>query len=362
MKKLLSILLILAMLIPAASLAAGGLVGPGKMYVYTSNGKSLNVRSEPRTGDNIIGHLKYGAEVNVVEFYNGWTEISWGDTTAYLQSRFLQWYVPGPKPQPEPTEDPEKEEKEKLKKEQASEKDIDPIMLQVNATRSTGWINIRSVPSKLGKRIESCADGTLLQADGETDKWYRVTDQMTGKSGYIFKMYTTVMPKPEPVTLETEAEIGKLNVNGEFDLQCRIPEGYKLQVISSQGGKIIATLTTDDTAKPQMLLTVAFDEMYADVDRMNDMSDEDIETIKKSYTDLGKVEFSDAETGKGTRMLVAREVGADEDFVSFFSVYKGYTVEFVLTPNPAAAEQVITDDQIQTSIDFLTDLDFVPAA
>ena len=240
MKKLLSILLILAMLIPAASLAAGGLVGPGKMYVYTSNGKSLNVRSEPRTGDNIIGHLKYGAEVNVVEFYNGWTEISWGDTTAYVQSRFLQWYVPGPKPQPEPTEDPEKEEKEKLKKEQASEKDIDPIMLQVNATRSTGWINIRSVPSKLGKRIESCADGTLLQADGETDKWYRVTDQMTGKSGYIFKMYTTVMPKPEPVTLETEAEIGKLNVNGEFDLQCRIPEGYKLQVISSQGGKIIA--------------------------------------------------------------------------------------------------------------------------
>jgi hypothetical protein len=89
---------------------------------------------------------------------------------------------------------------------------------------------------------------------------------------------------------------------------------------------------------------------------------EDLETLKKSYTDMNEVEFSEAETGEGTKLLVAKETGEDEDFVSFLSVYKGYTVEFVLTPNPAAADQTLTDDQIQKCVNFLTGLQFIPAA
>ena len=36
---------------------------PKKMYVYTENGGVLNVRREPKTGDNVIEQLKYGDEV-----------------------------------------------------------------------------------------------------------------------------------------------------------------------------------------------------------------------------------------------------------------------------------------------------------
>ena len=38
---------------------------PKTMYVYTENGGKLNVRREPRTGDNVIDQLEYGAEVIV---------------------------------------------------------------------------------------------------------------------------------------------------------------------------------------------------------------------------------------------------------------------------------------------------------
>jgi len=52
--------------------------------------------------------------------------------------------------------------------------------------------------------------------------------------------------------------------------------------------------------------------------------------------------------------------GLDEDFVKILSIYKGYFVEFTMTPNPNAASKTLTDDQIQTAIQFLTDVMFEP--
>ena len=53
-----------------------------------------------------------------------------------------------------------------------------------------------------------------------------------------------------------------------------------------------------------------------------------------------------------------KEIGGKEHFVDFLSIYKGYLVEFNLTPNPKIANQALTEDQIQMCIDFLTDVDF----
>ena len=356
MKKLISILTAVVLLLTVTvSFAAAEekLPGLGTMYVYTENGKGLNVRSTPETGDNIIGSLKYGAEVKIVEFEGSWACMEWGDTCAYVQSRFLQWYKPGPKPTPKPKEDPEDAELR-------SEVSIPSLRLQAQATRSSGWANMRVAPSKKTRRVEACPDGTELIAFGETTNWYHVTNPATGNSGYIRKDFLKVLPVQEPV-VDTETKIGTLNVNGEFMLRGKIPEGYDLQVISGRGSKIIAALTSDDISKPGMMLTVAFNEMYADVKRMNDLSAEEMETVKASYTDMNDVEFSEAETAEGTKLLIAKEAGTDEDFVSIFSVYQGYSIEFVLSPNPDAANSVLTDAQIQTAIDFLSNLEFVPA-
>ena len=73
-KQIISLLLIAvmaAMFLPTVAFADYY----GTQWVYTDNGKSLNVRSTPSTGNNIIGSLKYGAEVTVVEMYsNGWAK------------------------------------------------------------------------------------------------------------------------------------------------------------------------------------------------------------------------------------------------------------------------------------------------
>ena len=101
-KKIVSLALIailmMALFLPGASAMS-------TMFVYTENGRSLNVRSAPVVGDNQIGSLAYGAEVHVESFLNnGWCAIVWGSWgTAYVQSRYLQWYQPGPKPTPKPS-------------------------------------------------------------------------------------------------------------------------------------------------------------------------------------------------------------------------------------------------------------------
>ncbi len=106
MIKRIAILIAAAVLLAAVTLTSAGAIST--MFVYTENGRTLNVRSAPVTGDNVIGHLAYGAEVGVEQFLdNGWCAIVWGGYgTAYVQSRFLQWYEPGPNPTPAPRSSP----------------------------------------------------------------------------------------------------------------------------------------------------------------------------------------------------------------------------------------------------------------
>ena len=109
MKKLIALLLAAVLLsITAVSVAEKIIGGPGPMFVYTENGKGLNVRSAPVKEDNIIGSLPYGSQVDVTEFNGEWATIRWGNSYAYVQSRFLQWYQPEAKPTPAPEPAPGK--------------------------------------------------------------------------------------------------------------------------------------------------------------------------------------------------------------------------------------------------------------
>ena len=366
MKKTLAVLLIFALLLSLAGAACAEAEQNSTMYVYTEDGKTLNVRSDPYvTKTNVVGHLKYGATVRVREFLDGWCAIDfkWTDgTVGYVQSRFLHWT----RPKASHEEDPVDKEKEELERkrhaELESQRDIDdPFSVIVNATRASGWINIRKGPSKVDPRVESCPDGTELEAFAETDNWYKVIDHTNGKTGYIYKTYVTVIPNPPKPETETDSQIGKLDVNGVFTLQGKLPPGYKLEIIMSQSSRLMAVLATEDDVRPRMRLTIAYNEMYSNVERMNDLSEAEIETLKASFSQVDKVEFSETETSHGTKLLVAREVGDEDDYVDFMSVYKGYSVEFVLTPNPKAEDQTLTDEQVSQCIRFLSDLDFIPA-
>ena len=83
-------------------------------------------------------------------------------------------------------------------------------------------------------------------------------------------------------------------------------------------------------------------------------------TLENSFRRMNDVEIEYRQTTYGTKLLVAREVGSDTDFVDIMTVYKGYMIEFNMTPSPQAAEQRLTDSQVAACIQFLSDLDFVP--
>ena len=158
---------------------------------------------------------------------------------------------------------------------------------------------------------------------------------------------------------DTKESLGALNVNGEFELRCRLPQNYTMRVMNMQGSRIIATIVPREENKPVLYLTIAYNELYSEVERMNDLSAEEIEALKKTFMDMNDVTFSDAQTAAGTRLLIAKETGSDEDFVSIISLYKGYSVEFVLTPGIYTANRTLTDEQVQKGIDFLSNLNFI---
>ena len=156
--------------------------------------------------------------------------------------------------------------------------------------------------------------------------------------------------------------IGTVSINGAFTLQCGLPEGYKPTPVSVTADQIVAVIKSEDPNAPTMGLSVAYDEMYSDVERLNDLTPEERAQLEQTFIDEDpNVEITYGETGYGTLLLIARYESDGLDYVAFFSIYKGYTVHFVLTPSKEAESRDLTEEQMRISIDFLTDLDFIPA-
>ena len=383
LKKALVWVVMLMMLVPLLTSMVPETYASGSsiMYVKTSNGKSIKIYSEPSKKSSNIGRVGYGDAVEVDWSYagnDGWSRILLGvagHPYGYVQTRYLTDKDPGPykKPTkapktPKPTKDPKKEaeelkkQQEELNKELKSEKEVTPYYITVNPTRASGWINFRVGPSTITPKITSYPANKELIVLGETKTWLRAKDPDTGKIGYIYKKYTAKLNKQVVVAEEAAGteKLGKLSVNGEFEITCKLPQDYKLQVVDVRGENIIASVTSEDITKPQMYLSIAYDELYGEVERMNDLSDEELAVLEDSFKEMDQVEIEYRQTGLGTKLMVVREVGNGQKFIDILSVYKGYFVEFNMTPNPNAAVQDLTEEQIQMAIQFLTNVMFEP--
>ena len=157
---------------------------------------------------------------------------------------------------------------------------------------------------------------------------------------------------------ETEkASLGVVNVNGAFELKCALPEGYSLEVLHSETHVCLASVSPEDEAKPTLMISVAFNELYSDVERINDLDEESLKKIEDSFRDEDDVEINYMETAYGTRLMVVKEVSDGVDYLDFYTIYKGYEVELVLIH--ANEGEPITETEIQMAVKFLSDMDFV---
>ena len=156
---------------------------------------------------------------------------------------------------------------------------------------------------------------------------------------------------------------GSIRINGEFTLKGLIPEGYTVVPYEKKDDSLLVQIIPDDKSRPEMVLSIAFDEIYADVERLNDLDETALTALEETFTitDPYAVITYD-ETAYGTRLLICRTLNDYSDYLDILSIYKGYMVEFVMVPGRSAAEKKLTDAQIASCIYFLSELDFATGA
>ncbi len=157
-----------------------------------------------------------------------------------------------------------------------------------------------------------------------------------------------------------KTHIGTISVKGAFDLKCSVPDGYTIVPETADDGTYLATLLSEDESKPMMVLSIAMDELLAEVECLNDLDADALAQIEATFREEDIVDISYMETAHGTKLMVVKETQDGTDFVDIYTIYQGYAVEFVLVKGGAAEGSTLTEQEIQTAIQFLSDLDFVP--
>lgn len=258
---------------------------------------------------------------------------------------------------------------EQIKAEFKNAVTVEPYVVEVHPTRVTGWAEMLWAPTEWAPIMATYAALQPLTVLKETPHWLLVKNEETGDIGYIEKELVSAPGQQEEreaqqmtIVENGKANLGVIDINGAFLLQSAIPDGYTIDLIHSDHDLMLASLSSDNPDKPVLHLAVAFDEHYANVERMNDLDDEALAELEKTYTDNDSaVNITYGETGLGTRLMIAAHNDGELDYVDFLSIYKGYFVELAMTPGQDSASRTLTEEQVSACIAFLTELDFVPA-
>lgn len=150
-----------------------------------------------------------------------------------------------------------------------------------------------------------------------------------------------------------KTEMGILDVNGMFKIQSKMPDGYKYEPVLATDLNMVGNLVAGE-GKPIVVISIAYNEEYAEIERFNDLDEAAVEEIKETFREpeIDELVFEDLETSFGTRLLKV----TDPDFVDIYTIYKGYELEFLLIPG---GEEGITEADIKMLVDFISDMDFV---
>ena len=191
LKKILALTLAVVIALACTAVFAEEVEEDTTYWVFTDNGKELNVRNAP--GGDIIGKLKYGEKVTVVSFINGeWAAINYKDSElGYVSTRFLIKADPEEvkrlieEEQSEITGDPMTD----INAEFASAVDVDDYKITARPARVTSLVYMRWIPSETGRIIIGYKATEQLIVLKELDHYLQVQDPDTGDVGYIHKMF-----------------------------------------------------------------------------------------------------------------------------------------------------------------------------
>ena len=199
MKKILSLTLALLLALLSLGVTAEDdepMASSGYYYVYTENGKTLNVRESP--GGTVVGALKYGSKIYCYYNENGWALIDYtydkpgygkGTYACFVSSRYLRKSKPGPKPSATTAPAASGSDLDDLNAEFASAVRVTPYQVTVRPTRASGWVNLRWAPSKEAAIMATYRADDQLTVIQELKNWLQVEDPATGDVGFISKSF-----------------------------------------------------------------------------------------------------------------------------------------------------------------------------
>ena len=72
--------------------------------------------------------------------------------------------------------------------------------------------------------------------------------------------------------------------------------------------------------------------------------------------DYGEIVFEDSQTNTGIPVLIAR--AADSSFGAIYTIYMSHEIEIDIFPN--AGLEGVSEENIQTVLAFLNDVEFIP--
>ena len=195
-KRIVAFLLILgilaATLIPCAS--AYGMV----KYVYTRNGKPVNVRSQPSINSALVGTIAFGKAVTVENYTTDytWAVITFNGRTAYVMSQYLVDGTPVNPVTPSSSAGGSISTQNlinSMENEFRTYRVVSPYTVLAKPTRASGWVNLRYAPSTEFGHAGNLYANTQLTVIAETTNWLQVRRNDNGVTGYVMRQYTISM-------------------------------------------------------------------------------------------------------------------------------------------------------------------------
>ncbi|MDM0459539.1 SH3 domain-containing protein [Clostridium perfringens] len=238
--------------------------GTGKVNINTA----LNVRQAATNNSRIIGSLKGGEKVNIINESNGFYKIEFNNSYGYVYAKYISKDETNKKDQEVKKEtskvnqeDVKKNNSAKSKKEVNVTPKAEPVVLAVRSINKTGIVsvssslNVREGASTSSKVIGSLSGNTKVTIVGEEGAFYKI--EYKGSHGYVAKEYVKDVTEnnnsnqgtqtPEkPSTPESNEKTGIVNVSSSLNVRSEASTSSK--VIGSLSGNTKITIVGEEGA------------------------------------------------------------------------------------------------------------------
>lgn len=168
----------------------------------TTPGGTLNLRSEPRTGSQILWQIPQYALVQVHEKGAEWCRVTYQGITGYVMTVFLTFQAV------QPEEDEEEQEDVQLPDNEQQ------TILKAVVTTASGSLNMRAEPSLYARVIGSVPRQATVEVSSYGAEWCEIVYQ--NLSGYAMTRFLSILDEPDE---EPESEEPQPEETPEVDAQ-----------------------------------------------------------------------------------------------------------------------------------------------